>query len=126
MKTEIIKAELAELGNDGYLFRYSFKKGNLNREVLMSLMEELGFDEDAISEEFFKRYLPFNGKDSGEEWIYVKDFLKDIERIFRLKNNKFDVEVVCFSKKDLLRIRTKEDKKILKIATKYFRFENED
>jgi hypothetical protein len=123
VKTDLIKAKLEGLGNDGYLFRYSFKKGNLNSEVLISLMKELGFKEDDVSEQFFLRYNMINGV---EEASYVKNFLKDNEIIFLLKNKKFDVEVVCFSKEDILRIRTKEKNNILKIVAKYFKFENED
>jgi len=118
------KAIISGLGNDGYLFRYSFKKGNLNSEVLKPFMIELGFEEDKISEEFFMRYTAFNG---GEERpYYVKNFLDDKENIFELRNKKFDVELVCFSKENVLRIRTKAKEKLLSLVKKFFLFENEN
>ena len=126
MKPQIQKAKLESLGNDGYLFRYGFKKGELNAKVFLAFMNELGFKQDKVTQEFFTRYLPINDeKDIPGEHKHVDDFVEDKERVFELRNDDFDVEIICFPKEDYLRIRTRKKSKILRLADKFFKFEKE-
>lgn len=111
-------------GNNEYLYRYHILKRNLTKENFTEFMKALGFDEDKVCEEFFENYEmdQHHEEIKGEE----KDFTKKQDEIFCIKNKEFDVEVVCFSKEELrLMIRTNKKDKFLKIANKFFRFQNE-
>ena len=120
MGSKIDKNLLIGTGNDGYRYKYEFKKNNKFKKAFLGFMQELGFEEEWDLYYFDKDY-----KLQNEEEEIPRDLTKIRDLVEHYKNKDFDVDLFFGVKNLILIIRTKNTNMLVKVANKYFKFKKE-
>lgn len=113
---------LIATGNDGFRYRYEFKKEKSFKKLFLDFMQELGFNKE---KDLFYCEKTYEQDEEGKEVLVVRDITKSKNFSENYKNKEFDVDLIFFDETTEIVVRTKNNKKLVKAVNKFFKFSGE-